>query len=358
MAAKPKYFLTIGIPTWNRCRYLERLLDLLTAEIKSGRLSKVEILVSDNASDDGTLELMQKKYLGKYPFLNYSRNPINLKVKGNILNLAAQSQGQYLWFMGDDDQILPDKLAEVVNLLSPTANKIYLFNTINAQGGLKLYSGLQPGDYEFAIGSSLLSEHLPSMGLLSNLILPVKETKAVISPELQLTPIWPHLHLALLVAGKNNFSFHLHNQVVTDNNNKNLVYRDLDNLRVFVEGYFEMVSILEQQLGKDFKQLKYSSLEPLRFVSNYISSTFTGEYFKDLNYIWKLNKKMRNWKLKLLSLPFFIPKPLRQALFYLACLGSNNLSKYYYYRQEYALLKTNDGSDKSTRGIHTNGNIF
>ena len=45
--------LTIGIPTYNRAKFLRRLLEQLRTEL-AGLDGQVEVLVSDNASTDDT----------------------------------------------------------------------------------------------------------------------------------------------------------------------------------------------------------------------------------------------------------------------------------------------------------------
>lgn len=100
--------LTIAIPTFNRAASLECLLESLCRQRLIG---EAQILVSDNGSTDDTSSVLQ----------NYKER-LNLKVvrfgknKGfdeNYKNCVTHADGEFLWIMGDDDQLLPEAVASV-----------------------------------------------------------------------------------------------------------------------------------------------------------------------------------------------------------------------------------------------------
>jgi len=324
-----KYFLTIGIPTWNRSKFLERLLDSLIFEIEKNKINSIEILISDNASDDNTEFLMRSKYLKKYDYVKYLRNFKNIKLKGNILNVVKKSSGKYIWLMGDDDLIIKGKLIEIINLIKNNNNKILLLNSININGGNKFYGGLPEGEYYFNLYDALMNQVITSMGLISNLILPSYESKKVLKHFKKFNSIWPHLHIAFLVSLNQNFNFLLYNYAITNNNNNNnLIYQDVDDLKIYIEGNYDLIKTVESQLKIKLGRLKFVNITFIRMVLSYISSTFSGNYFKNIMYVVGLNIKIKNFKLIFFSIPFLLPLMFRRLFFYFICLCTHNLELY------------------------------
>ena len=77
--------LTLSIPTWNRAFLLKNLLSEITQKIIEFNLeSDVELLISNNNSDDSTDEVIQS-FKRKYNFISYYRNETNIGGKSNVL---------------------------------------------------------------------------------------------------------------------------------------------------------------------------------------------------------------------------------------------------------------------------------
>ena len=107
--------LTICVPTFEREEHLRRLLENLTGEI--GARDDVAVLVADNASGDGTSDLLRSAAAGR-PWLETHRQPENLGAMGNIRWLVENAgPTEYLWIFCDDDVLLPGSLATVLALL-------------------------------------------------------------------------------------------------------------------------------------------------------------------------------------------------------------------------------------------------
>lgn len=89
---KEKPLLSICIPTYNREEYLRKTLDSIVnqAGFDSGL---VEIVVSDNASEDNTEELV-KEYCMRYNNVNYYRNANNIRDK-NFPTVLEQASGVF-----------------------------------------------------------------------------------------------------------------------------------------------------------------------------------------------------------------------------------------------------------------------
>lgn len=96
--------LTIGIPTYNRSKYLDRCLGAILDDI--GNDDSIEVLVSDNNSADNTQEILER-YKKKYSNLRVVRQEKNVGANGNYEYLWDNASGEYINLIGDDDYILP-----------------------------------------------------------------------------------------------------------------------------------------------------------------------------------------------------------------------------------------------------------
>lgn len=118
--------LSICIPTYNRSKYLIELLESLIPQISPETEEKIEVIISDNCSEDGTCEKL-KKYLNDYPFIKYYKNEKNIGFDGNILKLVDLANGKYIQLMGDDDQYTDGAIEDILKELESDAD-LYLFN--------------------------------------------------------------------------------------------------------------------------------------------------------------------------------------------------------------------------------------
>jgi len=109
MAMTP--LLSVCIMTYNRAETLRETLESILPQVSDR--SDVEVLISDNASDDGTRELVQE-YGARHPRLRYSRNPVNVGFDGNVVACLENAAGEYTAFFSDDDIAPPDYVSRLV----------------------------------------------------------------------------------------------------------------------------------------------------------------------------------------------------------------------------------------------------
>lgn len=109
--------LTIAIPTFNRSNLLDNQLSWLFQAIQGCEL-ECEILVSDNCSTDSTPDIVQKwqSACENISFKSH-RNPENIGVMRNISYCLQHAISEYIWVIGDDDDIQPEALRYVVSNL-------------------------------------------------------------------------------------------------------------------------------------------------------------------------------------------------------------------------------------------------
>lgn len=107
--------LSICIPTHQgRCASLKEALESIAAQVRSGLDAEVEVVVSDNASDDGT-EAMVTALRERHPslMLVYARNERDMGLE-NIMLAVERASGEWCWLFGSDDVMAADGLAAVV----------------------------------------------------------------------------------------------------------------------------------------------------------------------------------------------------------------------------------------------------
>jgi len=79
----------------------------------------VEVIVSDNASNDDT-PASCNALMSANPQLYYTAMNNNIGFARNITRLIGLSNGAFIWFIGDDDQVHPDAVATILAILLKT----------------------------------------------------------------------------------------------------------------------------------------------------------------------------------------------------------------------------------------------
>lgn len=110
-----KPLLSIAIPTYNRDRFLQELLDSLLPQISPEM--PIELIISDNCSTDET-EATVRDLIEKGHSINYVRNGVNIGPDANFLQCFEAASGKYAWILGDDDILLEGTVSKLLHLLS------------------------------------------------------------------------------------------------------------------------------------------------------------------------------------------------------------------------------------------------
>ena len=124
--------LSIVVVTWNGKRFVDENFGSILADLRG---LSAEVIAVDNASTDGTAEMIAERY----PEVELIRSPTNLGfARGN--NLAIRkSQGKYVCLVNPDVRILPGCFRTLVDYLEQNP-KVGVVGpkTFNADGSLSL----------------------------------------------------------------------------------------------------------------------------------------------------------------------------------------------------------------------------
>ncbi|OFV92560.1 MAG: hypothetical protein A3H95_06600 [Acidobacteria bacterium RIFCSPLOWO2_02_FULL_64_15] len=110
--------LAICIPTHHgRAPYLRELLGSIARQMPSGRERQIEICISDNASADGTRELVADLRSSIGVPVKYFRFEQDMRGVRNFLNVVDMAEADYCWLVGSDDLILPGGIERILATL-------------------------------------------------------------------------------------------------------------------------------------------------------------------------------------------------------------------------------------------------
>ena len=118
--------ISVCIPTFDRRQYLKPLLESLVAEPGAERL---QIVVSDNASTDGTEELC-RSFSREWPQVKYVRQPENQGPDRNFLSAVKHADAEFCWLFGSDDLPRPGAVARVLQLVDTNEPDLLLFDRV------------------------------------------------------------------------------------------------------------------------------------------------------------------------------------------------------------------------------------
>jgi len=119
--------LSICIPTYNHAEPLRKCLEAL---IPQAMQYNIPIYVSDNASTDNTVEVLES-FKKVYPFLHFKSNNENLQVDQNMVNAARMASTKYVWTFGSRRILLPRMLNKIYRILNESDLDLLVLNDLN-----------------------------------------------------------------------------------------------------------------------------------------------------------------------------------------------------------------------------------
>lgn len=132
-----KPLLSLCIPTYNRERCLKDCLDSIVSQFNNPDIfNQVEVVISDNNSNDNTEKLVQE-YRKKWNNIKYFKSNKNLGFDRNVLNVVDRAQGEYCWLLGDDDGLFPDAIGYMLEKLKLREFKYCIVNCLGYDNNLR-----------------------------------------------------------------------------------------------------------------------------------------------------------------------------------------------------------------------------
>jgi glycosyltransferase involved in cell wall biosynthesis len=116
--------VTIAIPTYNRLDYLKQA--VLSAQQQT--YLNLEILVSDNASVDGTKAWMQNLTDHR---IRYLRHDKNLGMVGNWNTCLHLAQGAYFLLLSDDDLLEPNAITTLIETYQQNPQAAFVYGAVS-----------------------------------------------------------------------------------------------------------------------------------------------------------------------------------------------------------------------------------
>lgn len=167
-----QHFLTVVIPTYNRCDDLKVCLSYVIPQVEEYK-DKVHIYISDNASTDGTKQMVSD-YMSVYPdMISYFCQPSNITASPNFNHAVHNVNSEYIYMLSDDDIIVPGFIYMMLSYIEKYSNvKYFYLNSYVADMkmcGVYMYNPNVTMDYItlYDKGGELIKEHLEGPSCIS-----------------------------------------------------------------------------------------------------------------------------------------------------------------------------------------------
>lgn len=142
--------VSIGIPTFNRLSSLQRAVQ----SARGQDYPNIEIVISDNASKDGTEEFCRSACAEDYR-LRYIRQPANVGPERNFATVLQHARGELFMWLADDDWIDANYVSACAGYLSAHADVILAAGTaeytahvksLETRGNIAMISSARPAE--------------------------------------------------------------------------------------------------------------------------------------------------------------------------------------------------------------------
>lgn len=151
--------LAVCIPTHHgRAETLRELLDSLLRQQHLLQSGQVQICISDNASQDGTAELVAAYQRSSRIPIRYFRFATDMRGVRNFINVVEMADAEYCWLMGSDDVVVDGSLERVLQALAEHSGvRGMTVNKLNFDRSLQSLVG---PDHEIALPANAFQSRL------------------------------------------------------------------------------------------------------------------------------------------------------------------------------------------------------
>jgi hypothetical protein len=129
--------VSVAIPTFNRRDTLQRAIESALAQT----YQDLEVVVSDNASTDGTAGLLEVLE-GADERVRVVRQPENLGMVANLDAATRLAEGEHVMLLADDDWLAPEAVAAALAVLGSSPSAVAALGKVAyVSGGIELDRG-------------------------------------------------------------------------------------------------------------------------------------------------------------------------------------------------------------------------
>ena len=118
-----KHRVSIGMPVYNGENFIKEAIDSILAQT----FKDFELIISDNASTDGTAEIC-RAYATKEQRIRYYRNEHNLGAAKNYNRVFELSSGEYFRWAAHDDVLAPELIERCVEVLDQDLSVVLCYS--------------------------------------------------------------------------------------------------------------------------------------------------------------------------------------------------------------------------------------
>lgn len=108
--------LTLAIPAFQDSEALTSTLNSILGTVDDETLGQIEIIVSDNSSEDETYQVACQFLKGR-PFGQVMKQAENIGFSRNLLALANAAKGDFIWFIGLGERVTEGSVKSLVSYL-------------------------------------------------------------------------------------------------------------------------------------------------------------------------------------------------------------------------------------------------
>lgn len=188
--------ISICVPTFNRAGLLNNLFRNL-AELRRVHGDAMEVCVSNNQSTDETPDVIERWRDALR--INVVTQSENIGATRNFLEVSRIAKGRWLLIVGDDDELIPENFAALLNVLSSAEEADWILAGVAGPSGKEhLLGDLKDGRYgASAFRRTVLRTGLYRYGFVGMHIFPSILQQEFVGLSLAQTQPWPHVALFL-----------------------------------------------------------------------------------------------------------------------------------------------------------------
>jgi len=300
--------LTIAIPSYNSEKTIKKtLLSIINQDFNK---EDVEIFISNNCSIDDTDNLV-KSIINENNRFNYQYvlNESNLGYDMNIEKLIKNSNGKFVWLLGDDDFLLPGSISKVLSLInSPKYNLNYIYTNFHLPKNEKLSSKSVFSKYRKDIISQnkllFFKKVKADNNFLSTNIFK-KEDVLNTSSFSYYETAWMHYGIFLDLLANSNFNYYLFFEPLIVNNGRrpnNESFANIGGKAIKIQMNLTEIIFNNSKLKNTFKKILLRDL--LTYMPSKINNSIRNGYIPTKDNISFFND---HYKFSLFYLIFCLP---------------------------------------------------